>query len=79
MFGKKIIVPYIQSVDKYIDMPYSRGKQNPLIEKLSGLGADVTAVITGKIKPIIITDFQDKIKTSDWILFTSKNGVKHFL
>ena len=78
MFGKKIIVPYIQSVDKYIDMPYSSGKQSPLIEKLSELGADVTAVITGKIKPIIITDFQNKIKTSDWILFTSKNGVKTF-
>lgn len=78
MFGKKIIVPYIQSVDKYMDMPYSRGKQSPLIEKLSELGADVTAVITGKIKPIIITDFQDKIKASDWILFTSKNGVKTF-
>lgn len=78
MFGKKIIVPYIQSVDKYMDMPYFRGKQSPLIEKLSELGADVTAVITGKIKPIIITDFQDKIKASDWILFTSKNGVKTF-
>lgn len=64
LFGRKITVPYI--------------KTNELIEKLQQLGADVTPVKTGIIKPIIIPDFINKIKSADWILFTSKNGVKSF-
>lgn len=68
LFGRKITVPYIES------MPGT----NELIEKLQQLGADVTPVKTGIIKPIIIPDFINKIKSADWILFTSKNGVKSF-
>lgn len=68
LFGRKITVPYIES------MP----RTNELIEKLQQLGADITPVKTGIIKPIIIPDFINKIKSADWILFTSKNGVKSF-
>lgn len=78
LFGRKIIVPYIEPVDKYIDLPEACGKQNPLIEKLVELGADVTGVLTGKIKSVIVPDFENEIKDRDWILFTSKNGVKTF-
>lgn len=53
-------------------------KTNELISKLQQLGADVTPVKTGIIKPIIFPDFINKIKSADWILFTSKNGVKSF-
>lgn len=66
LFGRKITVPYINI------------KTNELISKLQQLGADVTPVKTGVIKPIIIPDFINKIKSADWILFTSKNGVKSF-
>ena len=68
LFGRKITVPYIETM----------AGTNELIEKLQQLGADVTPVKTGIIKPIIIPDFINKIKSADWILFTSKNGVKSF-
>lgn len=64
LFGRKITVPYI--------------KTNELIEKLQQLGADVISVKTGIIKPIIIPDFANKVRSADWIVFTSKNGVRSF-
>lgn len=68
LFGRKITVPYIETMVG----------TNELISKLQQLGADITPVKTGIIKPIIIPDFINKIKSADWILFTSKNGVKSF-
>ena len=68
LFGRKITVPYIETM----------AGTNELITGLQQLGADVTPVKTGIIKPIIIPDFINKIKLADWILFTSKNGVKSF-
>ena len=64
LFGRKITVPYI--------------KTNELIAKLQQLGADVTPVKTGIIKPVIIPEFADKVRSADWIVFTSKNGVRSF-
>ena len=64
LFGRKITVPYI--------------KTNELIAKLQQLGADVTPVKTGIIKPVIIPEFVDKVRSADWIVFTSKNGVRSF-
>lgn len=64
LFGRKITVPYI--------------KTNELIAKLQQLGADVTPVKTGIIKPVIIPEFADKARSADWIVFTSKNGVRSF-
>ena len=61
---EKITVPYI--------------KTNELIAKLQQLGADVTPVKTGIIKPVIIPEFVDKVRSADWIVFTSKNGVRSF-
>ncbi len=68
LFGRKITVPYIETM----------AGTNELISKLQQLGADITPVKTGIIKPIIIPDFINKIRSADWILFTSKNGVKSF-
>ena len=64
LFGRKITVPYI--------------KTNELIAKLQQLGADITPVKTGIIKPVIIPKFVDKVRSADWIVFTSKNGVRSF-
>lgn len=68
LFGRKITVPYIETM----------AGTNELISKLQQLGADVTPVKTGIINPIIIPEFADKVRSADWILFTSKNGVKSF-
>lgn len=64
LFGRKITVPYI--------------KTNEFIAKLQQLGADVTPVKTGIIRPVIIPEFTDKVRSADWIVFTSKNGVRSF-
>lgn len=53
-------------------------KTNEFIAKLQQLGADVTPVKTGIIKPVIIPEFTDKVRSADWIVFTSKNGVRSF-
>ena len=49
-----------------------------MIAKLQQLGADITSVKTGIIKPVIIPKFVDKVRSADWIVFTSKNGVRSF-
>ena len=49
-----------------------------MIAKLQQLGADVTPVKIGIIKPIIIPDFANKVRSADWIVFTSNNGVRSF-
>ena len=68
LFGRKITVPYIETM----------AGTNELISKLQQLGADVTPVKTGIIKPVIIPEFADKVRSADWIVFTSKNGVRSF-
>ena len=68
LFGRKITVPYIETM----------AGTNKLISKLQQLGADITPVKTGIIKPIIIPGFADKVRSADWIVFTSKNGVRSF-
>lgn len=68
LFGRKISVPYIETM----------AGTNELIAKLQQLGADVTPVKTGIINPIIIPGFADKVRSADWIVFTSKNGVRSF-
>lgn len=93
LFGRKITVPYIEAMpekmeaedddrksenSKELKKSNINIKTNELIEKLQQLGADVTPVKTGIIKPIIIPDFINKIRSADWIVFTSKNGVKSF-
>ena len=95
LFGRKITVPYIETMPEKMEAEDDGGKSenskelkksnnniniktNELIEKLQQLGADVTPVKTGIIKPIIIPDFINKIRSADWIVFTSKNGVKSF-
>lgn len=88
LFGRKITVPYIEAIPENMEAENSKAlknsnnniniKTNELIAKLQQLGADVTPVKTGIIKPIIIPEFADKVRSADWIVFTSKNGVRSF-
>ena len=71
LFGRKITVPYIEAMGE-------RTHFNKLITDLQQLGADVDTIMVGKILPIPISDFEKEISSSDWILFTSRNGVRAF-
>lgn len=71
LFGRKITVPYIEAMGE-------RTHFNKLITDLQQLGADVDTIMVRKILPIPISDFEKEISSSDWILFTSRNGVRAF-
>ena len=84
LFGRQILVPYIESYHA-LDNKNICGKSisdnkepNKLIARLRELGADVHAIKTGRIEPVIIPDFKRRVQESAWILFTSKNGVRAF-
>lgn len=87
LFGRKITVPYIETMPEnmeaeasYMALKNSNVNTgiNELITGLQQLGADVTPIKTGMIKPVIIPEFADKVRSADWIVFTSKNGVRSF-
>lgn len=87
LFGRKITVPYIEPMPENMEAEASytalknsnvNTRINELITRLQQLGADVTPIKTGIIKPVIIPGFADKVRSADWILFTSKNGVRSF-
>ncbi len=76
LFGRRIFVPYIEAMGAW-GATEAMGS-NELISSLQKLGAKVEAIKTGKITPILISDFKETITEADWILFTSKNGVRSF-
>lgn len=76
LFGRKFVIPYIE--DSTFEKNSSAPMENRLISRLQELGADVLGVKVGKIEPVRIDDFEKKISGTDWIFFTSKNGVKSF-
>lgn len=51
---------------------------NRIESSLEDLGADVLSLKVGRIQPVIINDFERQICSADWLIFTSKNGVKSF-
>lgn len=55
-----------------------QGYGNRMVSSLEELGADVLSLKVGRIQPVIINDFERQICSADWIIFTSKNGVKSF-
>ena len=85
LFGRQIYVTYIESyhvcTNKNICDDRSicdDREQNKLIARLRELRADVHAIKAGRIEPVFIADFKKRVQESDWILFTSKNGVRAF-
>lgn len=54
------------------------GYGNRMVSSLEELGADVLSLKVGRIQPVIINDFEKQICSADWLIFTSKNGVKSF-
>lgn len=55
-----------------------QGYGNSIVSSLEDLGADVLSLKVGRIQPVIINDFERQICSADWLIFTSKNGVKSF-
>lgn len=55
-----------------------QGYGNRMVSSLEELGADVLGVKVGRIQPVIVSDFEEQICSADWLIFTSKNGVKSF-
>ena len=55
-----------------------QGYGNRMVPSLEELGADVLGVKVGRIQPVIVSDFEEQICSADWLIFTSKNGVKSF-
>lgn len=55
-----------------------QGYGNRIVSSLEDLGADVLSLKVGRIQPVIINDFERHICSADWLIFTSKNGVKSF-
>lgn len=55
-----------------------QGYGNRIVSSLEDLGADVLSLKVGRIQPVIINDFERRICSADWLIFTSKNGVKSF-
>lgn len=51
---------------------------NRIVSSLEDLGADVLSLKVGRIQPVVINDFERQICSADWLIFTSKNGVKSF-
>lgn len=56
-----------------------QGYGNRIVSSLEDLGADVLSLKVGRIQPVVINDFERQICSADWLIFTSKNGVKSFL
>ncbi|WP_455720439.1 uroporphyrinogen-III C-methyltransferase [Agathobacter sp.] len=93
LFGRKVTVPYIETMPENMEAEAKDdGRKsenckeiknvnigtNELVIRLQQLGADVTPIKTGTIKSVIIPEFINKVSSADWILFTSKNGVRSF-
>lgn len=55
-----------------------QGYGNRIVSSLEDLGADVLSFKVGRIQPVVINDFERQICSADWLIFTSKNGVKSF-
>lgn len=85
LFGKKYVVPYITSCKFRFGLGQEafsdeEGCNSELVRKLEEQGAQVCAVKVGRIVPVKIPkeDLLESLR-SDWLLFTSQNGVYSFL
>lgn len=85
LFGKKYIVPFIERFCFSYQQGIIPAKKNDHFDSelesgLRELGADILSVKVGAIKPIEIADDDLTFALkSDYILFTSQNGVNAFL
>ena len=85
LFGKKYIVPYVErfcfSYDKGVVPPKQQGHFDSELEReLRNKGADICSVKVGSIEPIAVSkNILLNSLESEWIIFTSPNGVNAFL
>ncbi|SEK81350.1 uroporphyrinogen III methyltransferase / synthase [Pseudobutyrivibrio ruminis] len=79
LFGKRYFLPKIIGFNYGFGEKFSYEKTNKLEEQLIQLGAQVYTVDSGKIVPLEIDlGFLELTQPSDYIVFTSANGVKAF-
>lgn len=85
LFGKRFVVPYIERFCFAFHQEKNFAKKYKLFEselesELRERGADIISVKIGSIVPVAISKevFLETLQ-SDWIVFTSQNGVNAFL
>ena len=79
LFGKRVIVPYIRGFGFDYCNGIEQVPESNLIISLRENGADVIGVQVGKIIPVVHRMSTDYLKSFQWILFTSSNGVNSFM
>lgn len=72
LFGKKLLVPYIESICFSFTNGLTQVQERPLAALLTQAGAQVVSKRVGSIQPVECSPDTDG---SDWMIFTSKNGV----
>lgn len=72
LFGKKLLVPYIEGIRFSFADGLTRVKEQHLAAMLTRAGAQVVSRRVGSIQPVECSTDSEK---ADWLLFTSKNGV----
>lgn len=79
LFGKKIVVPYIEgfyyAYGKNIVTPH----ENRLVTLLRDNGAAIYSRKIGKIIPVDARLSQEELQSFNWLIFTSANGVYSFV
>ena len=79
LFGKKYFLPTIRNFNYSYDTGIVESNENALEKTLTDYGAEVIRFETGRIMHRKINlDFLHDMKSGDYFVFTSKNGVKSF-
>lgn len=72
LFGKKLLVPYIEGIQFSFAGGLTRVQERSLAAMLTRDGAQVVSKRVGSIQPV---ECSTDSEHADWLLFTSKNGV----
>lgn len=79
LFGKTVIVPYIEGFTYQYGKGIKLFTENRLIALLREKGAEVTGMKIGKIIPARVEFERGYIEQINWLIFTSANGVYSFM
>lgn len=79
LFGKRIVVPYIERFHFSYGKKENESYENRLVNMLRDNGANVFVRRVGKIVPMENKLTKDELGSFDWLIFTSANGVSSFI
>lgn len=79
LFGKKIIVPYVEGFSYRYGKGIGGFTESRLITLLREKGATVTGLKVGKIIPTKVDFERDYLDKLNWLIFTSANGIYSFM